>query len=200
MPSPIGHALAGVLTAWVADMPVGNARLNGWRSLASEPSPSHAVASSLTLVCAALAVTPDLDLLFAGHRTVTHSIGAVLLVGATAAIIAARSGRPAVRIALTCAAAYASHVFLDWLAVDLTVPRGVQALWPFDHHWYISGLGLFRPTERRHVFTAAAIKQNVGAIAQEIVIVAPLLVAVWLVRIKALARLAAEMARCDQAP
>ncbi len=201
MPSPIGHALAGVLTAWVADMPAGNAQhSNAWRSGALDASRSYAPMGGLALACAVLAVTPDLDLLFTGHRTVTHSIGAVLLVGTTAAIVAARSGWPVARVALTCAAAYASHVFLDWLAVDRTVPRGVQALWPFDHHWYISGLDLFRQTERRHVFTAATIKQNVATIAQEVLIIAPLLAAAWLVRIKALARLPTEMARCDEAP
>jgi membrane-bound metal-dependent hydrolase YbcI (DUF457 family) len=197
MPSPIGHALFGVLTAWVGDLlPVRSADRN---NTTAGPGFNRARAG-LTVACAALAAVPDIDLLFAGHRTVTHSIGAVVLVGMTAAAVAARSGRPVVRITLLCAAAYASHLLLDWLAVDQTAPRGVQAFWPLDHRWYISDWNLFRPTERRHIFTGAAMTQNAVAIAQEILIVAPLLAVAWLVRVKTFARLATEMARRDHAP
>jgi inner membrane protein len=197
MPSPVGHALAGVLTAWIADLlPGQNA---GWRTTVDRPSFTRATVG-LTATCAVLAAVPDIDLLFAGHRTITHSIGAVVLVGLTAAAIAARSGRPVVRITLMCAVAYASHVFLDWLAVDRTAPRGVQALWPLGHRWYISGWNLFRPTERRRIFTEAAMTQNAVAIGQEILIVAPFLAVAWLVRVKTFARFAAEMARRDHAP
>jgi inner membrane protein len=197
MPSPIGHALVGVLTAWVADLLPG--RSADRSNTVGGPGFTRA-STGLTMTCAVLAAAPDIDLLFAGHRTVTHSIGAVVLVGMTAAAIAARSGQPVVRITMMCAAAYASHVFLDWLAADQTAPRGVQALWPLGHRWYISDWNLFRPTERRRIFTAAAMTQNAVAIAQEILIVAPFLAVAWLVRVKTSARLATEMARRDHAP
>src|SRR3954447_20371154 len=69
MPSPIGHALAGLAVAWGSDLlPRGT----GGRP--EGPSPDY--------VCVMLAVLPDADLLLpVAHRTVTHSIGAVAAVG-----------------------------------------------------------------------------------------------------------------------
>jgi membrane-bound metal-dependent hydrolase YbcI (DUF457 family) len=197
MPSPIGHALAGVLTAWVADLIPG--RRTG-RAATPDASWVDRAGGGLAVTCAVLAAAPDLDLLVAGHRTITHSIGAVALVGSTVALVAARSGRPVARLALMCAVAYASHLFLDWLAVDQTLPRGLQALWPLSHHGYISGWNLFRQTERRHLFTAAVMKLNTVTIAQEIVMLAPLLAVAWLVRVKALAGLATEVPGGYHAP
>jgi membrane-bound metal-dependent hydrolase YbcI (DUF457 family) len=43
----------------------------------------------LTLLCAGLAAAPDLDLAFVAHRTVTHSLFAVCVVGLVAAVVAA---------------------------------------------------------------------------------------------------------------
>jgi membrane-bound metal-dependent hydrolase YbcI (DUF457 family) len=179
MPSPIAHALTGVLTSWVADLSPGSSNRDGRASSAARPLGGFA------LTCAVLAAIPDIDLLFSGHRTITHSIGAVTFVALAGAIAGALAGRPAARVAVICAVAYASHIFLDWLAVDRTPPRGVQALWPFDQHWYISGWNLFKATERRHVFTPAAIKQNAAAIAQELALLAPLLAIAWVARRRA---------------
>ena len=78
----------------------------------------------LTLLCAGLGAAPDLDLAFVAHRTVTHSIGAVVVVTVLAAAFAATSRRPIVRIASMCAAAYGSHLLLDWLGADYYPPRG----------------------------------------------------------------------------
>ena len=36
------------------------------------------------------------------------------------------------RLAVACAAAWASHVLLDWLGTDAMAPIGVMALWPVD--------------------------------------------------------------------
>jgi len=197
MPSPIGHALAGVLTAWIVDVIPGQ---RAWRAPAPTASWLDRAGDGLTIACAALAAAPDIDLLFAGHRTVTHSLGAVMLVGVVVGLMAARSGRPALRIALMCAAAYASHLLLDWMAVDQTFPQGLQALWPLSHRWYISGWNLFGPTERRRIFTRAVMKLNAVTIAQELAILAPFLAAAWLIRVKTLARLATEVPCRDQAP
>src|ERR1700720_1561223 len=72
MPSPIGHALSGVAVAWIADLMPG--RPTG-RS-------GYPAISRLSLACASLAALPDVDLLLPiAHRTVTHSLGAVVAVG-----------------------------------------------------------------------------------------------------------------------
>ncbi len=196
MPSPIGHALAGVLTAWIVDVIPGQ---GAWRASPRTASWLDRAGDGLTIACAALAAAPDIDLLFAGHRTVTHSLGAVMLVGIVVGLMAARSGRPALRIALMCAAAYASHLLLDWMAVDQTFPRGLQALWPLSHRWYISGWNLFRQTERRRIFTRAVMELNAVTIAQELAILAPFLAAAWLILVKTLARLTTEVPCRDQA-
>ncbi len=67
MPSPVGHALAGVATVWTL----------------TPRAPRR-----LVLVAAALAVLPDADLVHAGsHRFFTHSLGAVIVVTIIAAAV-----------------------------------------------------------------------------------------------------------------
>jgi membrane-bound metal-dependent hydrolase YbcI (DUF457 family) len=182
MPSPIGHALGGVTVALIADLwpgrPVGRLRF--------------------TLTCASLAALPDADLLLPiAHRTITHSIGAVGVITIIAAAVTGKVTPGRWRIVFTCGAAYASHVLLDWLQADPTPPFGLQALWPISSTWFISGWNVFRHTERRHVLEWAVMRSNVLAVLQEIAILLPLVVALWLVRVKALARFATELSRSD---
>ena len=178
MPSPIGHALAGVAVVWTVT-PRAERRL--------------------MLAAAALAALPDVDLMHPDwHRAVTHSIGAVAVVTIITAVVTGWvTRRIAWRVVLVCGAAYASHLLLDWLAADSFAPNGIRALWPFSDGWYISGWDLFRQTARRHIFTTAALVQNAKAIAQEIAILGPIVYALWLVRVKPAARLAAEVTRRD---
>ena len=148
----------------------------------------------------ALAAAPDLDLLLPGtHRTFTHSIIAAVVTGVVTAFVAARKHLPIARVALTCAAAYGSHVLMDWLGVDRYPPRGIQALWPFSPAWYISGVDLFRQTAREHLLRPANIRINALAIAQEAAILLPVVAALWLIRVKATARLATEVTSGDHA-
>src|SRR5262245_34111858 len=108
MPSPIGHAIAGVAVAWGGDA-----------------VDRRASSVRLVSVCAVLAAASDLDLLFPrAHRTYTHSVVAILIVFIVAASVtggvthlrASRYGGQARwRTALICCAAYASHPLLDWL-------------------------------------------------------------------------------------
>ena len=194
MPSPIGHAIAGFATAWAADLFPGD------RASAIPPADASLyvrAGNGLTLACAALAMAPDLDLLMAGHRTVTHSVGATFFVALFATAMAVNARGPVLRVAVTCAAAYASHLLLDWLGADTSRPYGLRVLWPFSDAYYISGLDIFRQTARRYITTPSVIEQNLLAVAQEIAILAPIAAALWLVRVKTLARLAAEMSSGD---
>lgn len=188
MPSPIGHALAGVAVVWSADLAEGRRSSRG-----------------LVLVCAGLGMLPDADLLFPGaHRTATHSITAAVLMFIVAAAVTGQVTRfrprrfgswARLRNATLCCLAYASHLLLDWLGADHFPPFGIQLLWPFSDRWFISNLDLFRQTARRQFLTAPIIRQNAIAVAQEIAILAPILVALWLIRVKALPRLASEPSR-----
>jgi len=183
MPTSIGHALAGAAAAWTADLVPGD---RAWRTAPASASWYRRAGNGLTLACAVLAALPDIDLLFHSHRTFTHSVGAVIVVGVIAAAVAAISKRPIVRVPLMCAAAVATHVLLDYLAVDPMPPFGIQALWPFTHGWYISGWNIFLETERRHFFTLASIAVNTRAAVRELLILLPMVAAVWLLRRRAL--------------
>jgi hypothetical protein len=176
MPSPIGHALAGAAIAW---------SMNNPSSPKGSGDPAEAVpggnSGGIALLCAGLGAAADLDLLVPyTHRTATHSLVAVAAVAIVAiAVTGGVNRRVAWSVVLACTAAYASHLLLDWLAVDDTPPRGLQILWPFSDRWFISGLDLFRGTARRDVFTATSMRVNALAIAQEVAILGPIALAVW---------------------
>jgi membrane-bound metal-dependent hydrolase YbcI (DUF457 family) len=196
MPSPIGHALAGLAAAWAVDLVPGD---RAWRIAPASASWYTRAGNGLTLACVGLGAAPDLDLLFLTHRTATHSVAAVAFVALFAAAMAVRVDRPIARVAAMCAAAYATHLLLDWLGVDAFPPRGIQALWPLSHAWFISGTDFFGQTARREIFTAPNMIKNLRAIAQELTIFGPILVALWLVRVKALSGLSSEVTRRDHA-
>jgi membrane-bound metal-dependent hydrolase YbcI (DUF457 family) len=184
---------------------------------------------ALTLAAAALGVAPDLDLFLAEHRAITHSIGAVAAVFIVAWVVTGQVTRkvqsakykvqsksevqrtfdvhggtfhvgPVLRIAMICAAAYGSHLLLDWLAIDRRLPYGLQILWPFSDRWYISGLDIFLQTERRNLLTLATLHTNLRAMSFEIAVMLPVLVLVWLVHVKTTTRLSAEVAGRHHAP
>ena len=181
MPSPIGHVLAGASVVWAADA------IDRRRSSAR-----------LVAACVLLAALPDLDLVLPGHhRSFTHSVTAVLLVLIVSAAVTERVNRW--RIALICAAAYATHLLLDWLGADTLAPIGLQAFWPFSDRFFVSGLEVFAQTERRNPFSGPTIVQNLWTAAREVMIVGPVAAVLWLVRIKALARFPTEVARRDHA-
>lgn len=197
MPSPVGHVIAGVAVAWIADAVPGD---RAWRLPRADASWFERAGGRLTLACAAIAAAPDLDLLIGGHRTWTHSIGMAIVVGLFAAALAANARRPPWRVGLMCAAAYASHLLIDWMGVDIWGPRGLKALWPFSNEWYISGWDVFLQTERRRLLTLDTFYINARAVVREISVLMPIAFAAGLVRVKSLARLSSEMPRRDHAP
>ena len=195
MASPIGHALAGIAVAWGADLVPGT---RAWRIAPPSAGWFERAGNGLTLSCAVLAAAPDLDL-FLGrfHRTMTHSLIGVAVVALVAALVAARARLPITRVVIMCAGAWASHLLVDWLSADQSAPRGIQLLWPFDSRWFISGWDLFVGSERRDLFSAASMKRNVEAIAQEVAVLMPIVIVLWLVRVKALAGLSSKLTRGD---
>ena len=109
-----------------------------------------------------------------------------------------RSYRPS--MSMMCAAAYGSHLLLDWLGTDNYPPRGIQLMWPFNREWYISDLDVFPQTARLRIFTHGPMMTNARALLQEIAILGPVVAALWLVRVKALAGLASQVAGRDHPP
>ena len=119
-------------------------------------------------VLAAVAIAPDLDLVFGTHREISHSIGAAVAAGIVA-LIATRSPRWGAAIALS----WGSHVLLDWLSNDTRPPIGVMALWPFTRDYYKAAFEIFPPVSRRYWESRFWI-YNLRAVIMEIAILGPL--------------------------
>jgi inner membrane protein len=179
MPSPIGHAIAGITTGWlIAGAPTLLPNVAG-----TFPGKVPATFWREGALFAGLAALPDVDLLFGMHSGPTHSLAAAGIVGLAAYLIARPfAGLGPGRFALACAAAYASHVLLDWLARDTTAPIGIMALWPFSLAHYESDLHIFRAISRRYYQGWTFVDQNVRAMCLELVILMPVLALVMALR------------------
>ena len=147
MPSPIGHALGGIAAAWVV------APRRDWQA---------------AVAIAAAAITPDLDLLVGDHRGISHSVGAACAAGLIAWALTRR-----LRWGVAVAAAWASHVLLDWLSNDTRPPIGIMALWPLTAEYYKASIEIFPAVSRRY-WTARFWIYNAKAAAVEIAVLGPL--------------------------
>lgn len=167
MPSPVGHAVAGLIVALAGERQI-LARL--------EPRPTL-----FFFACMLLAALPDLDYIYPPiHRGPTHSIGAAVFVTLIAAAVTRWStGRVRWRIAAVCGLAYSSHIVMDWLGADPTANPGVMALWPLSDRLFISGWELFRSTWRIDAFSPGNFEHNALTLAKELALLGPLLI--WLV-------------------
>ena len=160
MPSPIGHALGGLIVGlWGADRAVGAAGRARFLAL-----------------CMVAACLPDLDFSWGRHNMETHSLGFAVLVG-----LAVFGWRRSARLAIACALAVATHVLFDWLGSDTTPPLGVMALWPFSNDYYFSDARVFQAISRRY-WLPNFVTFNLLAVAREIAILLPIVAAVWWLR------------------
>jgi hypothetical protein len=155
MPSPVGHALGGVLIG-----------------LGILPSRHVYLVRDLG-ICAAAACLPDVDFLWGRHGMETHSIGAAVLAGiATWALTRRRD------LAVAFALAWLSHVVFDWLGSDDSPPIGVMALWPFTSAFYLAHAYVFEAISRRY-YLPNFWEQNLWAVAKEVLILVPPVAALW---------------------
>lgn len=156
MPSPVGHALGGIVAGWRA-VPDGARRADTLRT---------------ALVVGAFGVAPDLDLLFHDHRGPAHSLGAAILVGIAVSLLTRN-----LRWGLAAGLPWTSHVILDWLGDDNFAPIGVMALWPLSHQYFQSPLHLF-PAVSRSYWLAEFWVRNAKALIVEVCLLGPLAAAV----------------------
>lgn len=172
MPSPVGHALGGLI--------VGLAGLDNRTEGRTAPSrpPSRIPPARPLVLCAAAAVLPDLDFLWGRHSMETHSLGAAVLAGL--AVLAWTRGRER-RLALLVTLAWGSHVLFDWLGSDDTPPLGVMALWPFTTNFYFAHAYLFEAISRR-TWLPNFWSHNLYAVAKELAMLAPVAGALWALR------------------
>lgn len=164
MPSPVGHALAGVVVGVLAAGPRALVR-----SL-DPPAAKRPVDTALLalLPFALLGMAPDLDLLVGLHSMYSHSVGAVLIV-----LLLTRVVTGGWRWAVAASLAYGSHLVLDWLGHDTTPPIGIMALWPVTSEYYQSDLHLFLPISRRY-WVPGFVAHNLTAMAREVLCLGPL--------------------------
>lgn len=145
----------------------------GWTVAGRGPYP-HWV--SQAVVFSAAGLLPDIDLLFGAHSGPTHSLGAAAIVTLMAWGVSGYRSRPAITLAVF--AAYASHIFLDWLGADTSPPLGVMALWPFSTQYFMSPVPLMPAISRRY-WLPDFWSHNLRALAFELVIFTPLALAAW---------------------
>ena len=151
MPSPVGHALGGVIVG-LGTLPLGT---------------QGTVRTLGTL--ALVAVLPDLDFLWGRHNAETHSLGAAVLAG-VAVMAWTRGRRP--NFALAVVLAWSSHILFDWLGSDDTPPLGVMALWPLNSTYYFANAYVFEAISRRY-WLSNFWSHNLYAVAKEVLILGP---------------------------
>lgn len=171
MPSPLGHALGGVICALALDGTTASGRDGRVRRAIG------AIGSPMVGVAAVAAVLPDLDFLWGRHNMETHSVGAAVAAGLV--VLAASRGR-AWRLATAVSAAWASHVLFDWLGSDDTPPLGVMALWPITSQFYFAHAFVFEAISRRY-WLAGFWTHNLWAVVSEVLMLTPIAAAlvVW---------------------
>jgi inner membrane protein len=134
---------------------------------------------SLLAAAAALAVTPDLDILVGAHRAHTHSVAAVAVVGLASWLVLRRRSTHALALSFALAAAFGSHLLLDLLGKDTRNPRGLTALWPFSSDYYVTGWDVFSEVSRRYWLPGEFVVGNLRAVAWELVLLGPVLLVAW---------------------
>jgi len=163
MPSPIGHAIAGVIAGWLVDPPPREDR-------------------SRVALYAAMGMAADLDLLVAAHSGPTHGLGSAVLIGmATWMVLRMRGLSGGARTACASAIAYGSHTLLDWLGTDSSPPIGIMALWPASREYYESSRHVFMAISRRY-WLPEFWTFNFSALVRELLILIPIAFVVLSVR------------------
>jgi inner membrane protein len=178
MPSPVAHTLSGYIIYRFAF----TSKAASWKKL---------------LLCCVSSNLPDVDFLpgfLLGkpnyfHHGISHSIGFsvafALLMGSVFYI----KGGSFLRNFLLFFSLYFSHVLLDLLSYDSSIPYGLTVLWPFTGDYYISPLSLFldihRSSESATFITSMFNIHNLMAVLLELALFTPLIVvSVLLTRVR----------------
>lgn len=166
MPSPIGHALGGVIAALIVrpTAPAGEG---------IEPQAAPGATLKLYGALGLVACLPDIDFLWGRHNYETHSLGAAAIAGL---VVLAWTRGAGARLALAVTLAWSTHVLFDWLGSDDRAPLGVMALWPLTHEFYYANAWLFDAISR-HYWRDDFVSQNVFAILKEVALLGPIALA-----------------------
>ena len=177
MPTPVAHALGGIAASCLV--------VAGSSLALRKPASRRGLETVIGRIglrrgiigVAALGVVPDIDLLLGIHRGVTHSLGAVLVAAAIAGALAPVARLP---VTLAAAAAFGSHLLLDWLGADPSPPHGIMAWWPWSNQFYLSDTPLFMRVCREY-WIADCWRHNALAVSRELLLLAPVTLGALLV-------------------
>ncbi|MCI0410427.1 MAG: metal-dependent hydrolase [Acidobacteria bacterium] len=160
MPTPVGHALAGLAIY-----------ASGRRPRLREDWPFAAAVVGSALL-------PDVDFVlgfFVGrnlHHHFTHSLGA------TAFYFLACLGPCGLGRSGWLTFAYASHLLLDLFSKDTAPPFGIQLLWPVSAGFYISPVLVFDDVWRGSLAMLFG-WHNWLAVGREVLLLGPLAALAW---------------------
>jgi hypothetical protein len=180
MPSPVGHALGGLIVALVfAPITPRHAQHEGreglnnsWRRVLRVPRAWWPVVGW----CTVAACLPDVDFAWGRHNMETHSVGFAVMLGAATLV-----WRRSATVALACTLAVSTHVLFDWLGSDDQAPLGVMALWPLSSDFFYADAWVFGAISR-HYWRSDFVLQNVLAVLRELAILSPMVAALWFYR------------------
>jgi membrane-bound metal-dependent hydrolase YbcI (DUF457 family) len=167
MPSPIGHALAGLA--------IHGLTARDGAELEDRPRAALLVAAG---------TAPDADLLLrfvdgqSHHQKESHGVGSALLAALAFGLVARALRRPRpLALGLAAGWAWLGHIVLDYLNRDTHPPIGVMALWPFSRDYYKFPWPLFLDVGRSLEWET--LRNNALAAAWEATLLLPILLAVW---------------------
>jgi membrane-bound metal-dependent hydrolase YbcI (DUF457 family) len=176
MTTPAGHSLFGLAVF-----------------LAAPPTARKAALILLALLMVA-AFIPDLDLLpilWGGleaannsHQQFTHSLLFTAVAALALAFVASmlRCGG-FLRLTPYFIAAAWSHILLDFFTEDTRKPIGLDLLWPFSDARFSSPVSIFGGLAKSRMEDLLS-WHNVQVVAGEIMVLAPLVAAIWLLRLR----------------
>jgi membrane-bound metal-dependent hydrolase YbcI (DUF457 family) len=173
MPTPVGHALGGIITASLLK--------SNWKK--------NWLIFALLIFFAEL---PDIDFLFGiiegdankYHHQFTHSFVFVLFAALLGSIIINKLGiMHFSKSFVLFSVAGASHLIFDLLALDTSEPFGAPVFWPFWNGFVISPVTIFSDVHRSSAssafFPSLFSLHNFKTVLIEVLLLGPILLFLW---------------------
>lgn len=172
MATPVAHCLAGYSIYYLAR---------------SHSSTGGTAVSGVLLATLLLGANlPDLDFLpgflFGNperfHREFSHSLAFAGMSVLPLIIYLKASAKPGVTgISICWLLAVLSHLLIDWLSLDTSIPSGIELLWPFSTQRFTADIPLFLGARRDELFSSFTISYNLIAITWEMLMLLPFVAA-----------------------
>lgn len=157
MPSPVGHALAGLIVAEHLDLDNRRQRLE---------TVLWACAADIDIVPGLLRANPG-----AAHAKASHSIGAAVLAGVGAGLFTWWRRRSFFPRFTEVTVAYTSHLVLDYLGKESS-QGGMMLFWPFSqqrvgsrYRWFST---ILSESRERGFWKGLFLLHNMKAVAREV--------------------------------